>query len=130
MTPRTGRCLCGAITYEFTGDPLWRAHCHCASCRKQTSSPMTSFFCVSLDNFVFTSERPAAFNSSPGVTRKFCRQCGSPIAYQSVARPDQIDIYACTLDDLEDFEPEYHVFWDERVPWLNIEDELEKKEDG
>ncbi|MFZ2005552.1 MAG: hypothetical protein WB697_12720 [Stellaceae bacterium] len=29
----TGRCLCGAIRYEFRGAPEWVVHCHCDSCR-------------------------------------------------------------------------------------------------
>ena len=36
----TGRCLCGAIQYEYSGAPTLVVHCHCESCRRQTSSPV------------------------------------------------------------------------------------------
>lgn len=42
----TGRCLCRAIRYECTGEPILIAHCHCKSCRRQTSSPVTTFILV------------------------------------------------------------------------------------
>ena len=35
-TARTGRCLCGAVTYEITGDPMATAICHCEHCQRQS----------------------------------------------------------------------------------------------
>jgi len=43
---RYGRCLCGAATCQYEGDESWRAHCHCESCRRNTSSPFTTWFGV------------------------------------------------------------------------------------
>ena len=37
-----GRCLCGAVEFEFEGKPNWVAYCHCESCRRNTSSPTTT----------------------------------------------------------------------------------------
>ena len=39
----TGRCLCGAIQFEFAGEAVETTHCHCESCRRQTSSPVATF---------------------------------------------------------------------------------------
>ena len=44
--PVTGRCLCGDIRYQYTGTPVKILHCHCESCRRHASSPITSFVCV------------------------------------------------------------------------------------
>ena len=35
---RTGGCLCGAIRYSVSGDPLHVRRCHCADCRKESGS--------------------------------------------------------------------------------------------
>ena len=43
---RRGHCLCGAIEYQFDEQPNWVAHCHCESCRRATSSPMTTWVSV------------------------------------------------------------------------------------
>ena len=30
----TGHCHCGALRYEVTGNPLYKALCHCEDCRR------------------------------------------------------------------------------------------------
>src|SRR3546814_7486756 len=102
MTTR-GRCLCGEVTYEFDGAENWRAYCHCESCRRNTSSPVTAFFGVSRSAFRFTGKAPAVYASSPGVRRLFCGRCGSPMAYETDRRPQEIDLYALNLEHPEDY---------------------------
>jgi hypothetical protein len=125
---RTGHCLCGAITFAYEGPENWRAHCHCESCRRQTASPVTTFMGVPNGNWRWTGREPALYVSSPGVRRLFCPICGAPVAYDSDAQPDEIHFYAALLDDHSNFAPEDHGFWNERVPWLNIVDDLPKHE--
>ena len=66
------------------------------------------------------------YNSSQGVTRSFCKSCGTPMAFETDQRPDEIDLYAATLDDHSDFTATKHVFWNERVSWLSVADGLPK----
>ena len=40
---RTGSCLCKAIQYEITGDPVVTNLCHCLNCQKWSGSAFTSF---------------------------------------------------------------------------------------
>src|SRR3546814_18152840 len=107
MTTR-GRCLCGEVTYEFDGAENWRAYCHCESCRRNTSSPVTAFFGVSRSAFRFTGKAPAVYASSPGVRRLFCGRCGSPLAYETDRRPQEIDLYALTPEHPEAYRPQAH----------------------
>jgi ribosomal protein S18 acetylase RimI-like enzyme len=120
----TGRCLCGAVRYAFDGPPNWQDHCHCESCRRATSSAFTSYFAASQGRWRWTAGAPARFGSSPGVMRFFCPVCGSQMAYQSAARPDEIDFHAATLDDPTQFRPTAHDHWDEHLPWLHVDDGL------
>ena len=126
MDGGTGRCLCGAVRYRFDGPPNWQAHCHCESCRRATSSPVTSFFAVDHGRLEWSGTERRQYESSPGVIRSFCPRCGSPLTYQSPVRRHEIDLYATTLDDPSAFAPELHVLWDERLPWLHIADSLPK----
>jgi hypothetical protein len=119
-----GRCLCGAIRYEYSGEPMLIAHCHCDSCRRQTSSPMTTFIIVPKAALRFTSGQPKEFASSPGVARSFCGGCGSPIYYRVDDRPTVIDLYACTLEDVTTLAPQCHVHAVEQLPWFEVVDEL------
>jgi hypothetical protein len=128
MTTRTGRCLCGAVRYRFSGAMLWQAHCHCESCRRNTSAPLTTFFAVPKHDFAFEGDEPGTYASSPGVRRRFCRTCGTPMSYEYSGKPDEIHLYAANLDESGDIAPERHDFWNERVPWLSVTDDLPKHE--
>ena len=119
-----GRCLCGAVRYEFEGRPNWAGHCHCESCRRATSAGVSSYFGVSNERWRWTGAAPAAFASSPGVERLFCGRCGSPVAYRSAARSHETDFHAMTLERPDAFSPAFHVFDAERVGWLPIADGL------
>jgi hypothetical protein len=120
----TGRCLCGAVRYEYRGAPAWVLHCHCDSCRRHTSSAVATFVCVDRAGFRFTAGAPAVYASSPGVRRSFCGRCGSPLAYEAERTPDEVHLYAGTLTDIAPLAPEGHVHAEEQLPWLEILDTL------
>ena len=67
----TGHCLCRAISFAYEGEPRWTLNCHCESCRRATSSPMTTWVTVLRDAFRFTRGEPSYYASSPGVRRGF-----------------------------------------------------------
>lgn len=120
----TGRCLCGAVTFQTTGAPRFVGHCHCRSCRRNTGSAVATFVGVLSDQFRYTKGRPKDYGSSPGVTRSFCPDCGTPLTYQAEVYPNEVHIYVSTFDRPEDFSPQLHVFVAEALPWLHIEDDL------
>ena len=124
MSLKRGRCLCGSVTFEYSGEENWRAHCHCESCRRQTSSPFTTFMGVPHGAWRFTGAEPKVYVSSPGVRRLFCGTCGAPVAYEADAFPNEIHFYAASLVDPTTFEPERHVHADERLPWIHLQDGL------
>jgi len=68
----TGHCLCGAIQFEFDGEALETAHCHCESCRRQISSPVATFVTVHASALRITRGQPNEYASSSGVLRSFC----------------------------------------------------------
>lgn len=121
----TGRCLCGHIRYRFSGAPLWVAHCHCESCRRQTSSAVATFVGVQKDQLTYTSATPSSYRSSPGVERLFCPKCGAPIAYENAASyPNETHLYLGTLDDPNAVRATQHVFVAEQLSWFEIDDDL------
>ncbi len=126
MTTRKGRCLCGAVTYEYDGPENWVGHCHCESCRRNCSAPFTTFVGVPNGTWRFTGIEPAAYESSPGVRRLFCPNCGAPVAYDAEKFPDEIHFYLAALEDSSGIEPAFHVFAGEKVPWVVLGDHLPK----
>ena len=120
----TGRCLCGAVRFTAEGEPLWVVHCHCHSCRRNTGSALATFVGFPRARVRYTQGTPATYASSPGVTRSFCAACGTPLSYESERAPGEIHLYVSTLDRPEDFPPQKHVFFAERIPWFDTADDL------
>ncbi len=120
----SGHCLCQATGFTSDEKPNWAAHCHCKSCRRATSSPMTTWISVPRDSFRFTRGKPRQFNSSADVVRSFCQNCGSQLTYENSQLPDEIHIYAALLDDPSQVQPERHVFVEEQLPWADTIDNL------
>ncbi len=123
---KRGHCLCGAVSFVYEGPEIWRGHCHCESCRRNTGSPFTTFFGVPKAAFRYDGKAPKVYHSSVGVRRSFCADCGTPIAYENDAFPDEMHFYAAGLEDSSKFQPEFHVHYAERVPWVALSDSLPK----
>lgn len=127
MAALSGHCLCRSVTFEVRGEILRAGHCHCESCRRATSSPVTTFFTVEKADAEFTGEPLRYYASSPGVSRSFCSACGSPMSYETEDRPGQIDFYVAALGEGSVVDVDAHWYWNERVTWLNCVDDLPKR---
>jgi hypothetical protein len=125
MTRHEGGCLCGAIRFEALGTPRSVFHCHCFSCRRQTGAAMASFAAFQIsDTFRWTKDEPAAYASSPGVTRKFCARCGTPLSYQAEKYADEIHLNIGCFDRADDLVPAAHWHVEEKLPWFETADDL------
>ena len=123
---KKGRCLCGKTSFEYQGDALWCGYCHCESCRRHTASPVTVFIGVPRSAYRYTGLEPGIYESSEGVRRHFCKNCGTPMAFDADRYVDEIHFYIVSLDEPESLAPEFHCHYDERLSWLDISDELAK----
>jgi hypothetical protein len=119
-----GRCLCGAIQFEAVGKPLWVAHCHCHSCRRNTGAAVATFVGLTGEQFNYTTGAPRVFNSSPGVRRSFCGDCGTPLTYEADHHPGEVHVHISTFDRPEAFPPRLHVYFADAIPWLHLDDHL------
>lgn len=124
MAKTQGRCLCGAVSFEYDGPAIWRGHCHCESCRRASGSVMTTFAGFRPAQVKFTGAEPSCFRTDDGVTRSFCPRCGSPIAYENAESPDQIHLQLGLFDDLEQMAPQDHSFRNEKPSWLRADENL------
>ncbi len=124
MSAVTGRCLCGACTFELSGAHNFIGHCHCDSCRRATASPMTTFIGHPDGAWRWTGAAPRMYESSPGNTRGFCGNCGSPMMFAATRFPSETHFYAALLSDPTTVEPEAQYHADERLPWMPAMDAL------
>lgn len=119
-----GRCLCGNVRFQVEGKPVWIGHCHCQSCRRNTGSVLATFVGFKPSQVTYLNGEQGLYESSPGVRRRFCTNCGTPLSYEADKFPNEIHLYLCTLDEPERYVPQFHVFYSERVPWFEVADNL------
>jgi hypothetical protein len=121
-----GHCLCGAVSWEYTGAETWACFCHCDDCRRNCAAPVVAFIGVPLDVFKWTGTAPKVYASSKGVKRHFCDACGTPMAFEAERYVGEIHLYATALEKPETFTPEFHVHYTEKLEWLHMADDLPK----
>ena len=132
--PRRGRCRCGDVRFQVTGQPYLVEYCHCRSCRHTVGAPLMAWAGFKRDAFALTGGRPRAYQSSPGVVRSFCGRCGSSLTLADERFPEEIYLALAAFDDTEAPPPEIHIWRSERLPWLETTDDLPRyvqfKSDG
>ena len=69
-----GGCLCGAVRFRVTAEPLAAYYCHCTMCQKNGGGPFMVGATVPIEAFAFTNGAPKAYESSPGFMRLSCSQ--------------------------------------------------------
>lgn len=108
---------------------LWAAFCHCEDCRRAASSDYVSWFGVRRETVVWQGPR-RTYASSPGVTRSYCSECGTPLSFETEVFADETHLYAASLDDPSLYRPTAHIFWSEKLPWVEPADGLPKHPKG
>ncbi len=128
----TGGCLCGAVRFHVTKEPVFAYYCHCSMCRKSCGGPFLPCATVPIEGFAFTKGKPAAYESAPGNLRLFCGACGSPVGFRVAAAedPKYTDFNLGCLDDPDLIKPEFHMHTSSQVSWCEIDDGLPRHAEG
>ena len=112
---RTGRCLCGAVTFVARDVESKVSACHCGMCRRWTGGPL---FVVGNAGVTWTGEEHIkTFTSSQWAERGFCSQCGTALFYRLTAPgPHQgaVQLAFGALDEQSGFELEKEWFIDRK----------------
>lgn len=123
----SGSCLCGAVKYAIDAPIESATHCHCSQCRKGHGAAFGTYGTVRWSSFrwVQGEDAVAHYHSSPGVTRTFCKQCGSTLQwYSDHANPDWVGITLGTLDTPLGEIPQKHIYSESKADWYAIADGL------
>ncbi|MFQ6005334.1 MAG: GFA family protein [Woeseia sp.] len=120
----TGGCLCGAVRYGSSDEPVEAGYCHCRMCQRLSGSAVLPWVSFATGSIAYTEGSPKIYKSSGFGQREFCPECGSQIAYRRTDNPATVEINAGTLDDPSAMMPEHHIWCDSQLPWFDTADDL------
>ena len=119
-----GHCLCKKVGYSIAGEVRNLCYCHCESCRRAAGSVSVAWGTVDYSHFRITKGQLATVNSSQGVERGFCGDCGSALTYRHQLRSNEIDFTLATLEQPSAMAPQSHIWVQDKLPWVKIADGL------
>ena len=125
----TGGCLCGAVRYRATAQPIVTRVCWCRVCQYVGAGSGTVNVCfpsaaVSTEGVLQDYELTA--DSGNRMHRRFCPACGTHVFTASEARPHLVFVRVGTLDDPEIAQPAMTI-WTESAPsWACFDERLPK----
>jgi hypothetical protein len=117
MQINEGGCLCSAIRFRISGEPIYSSICHCATCRRASAAPAVAWLTFDRGQIEILSGQPRTYRSSLGVVRQFCGTCGSQLLYENAASPTTVDITTSSMDNPNLFPPNLEVWLEHRVSW-------------
>ncbi len=124
---RTGRCLCGAVSYTAKGLEGTMAACHCGMCRRWSGGPLLA---IGFGDIVWVGEdKITTYTSSEWAERGFCSKCGSSLFYRFTSPgPNQgrEHIAFGTMDDQSGFEMTFEYFIDLKPDAYTLAGECKK----
>jgi hypothetical protein len=122
-----GSCLCGAVTYEVSGEPKRFYHCHCSRCRKVSGTGHASNLFVQPGTLKWLSGeslvREFKVPEAQRFTNSFCTTCGSRMP-RAAAAMGFVLIPAGSLDVEPPITPQARIFVGSRAAWSCTEGEL------
>ena len=130
--PYSGRCLCEAVHFRVTQEPLTIYACHCTDCQKRSGSAFGLSMWIHRSAIEVTKGEPAIHKSTgaDGKLRlaKICGQCGTRMWSEPPARPDFAVMRPGTLDDTSWVQPVAHIWTRSAQPWFVFPEGVPKYE--
>ena len=119
----TGSCLCGAVTFEVSGELKPPDACHCSQCRKVSGHYWASTDIPRAALKVNGEHNVAWFRSSEKVQRGFCSTCGSTLFWDPIQK-DWIAVSMGAFDAPTDSRLEKHIYVADKGDYYEIKDGL------
>ncbi len=118
--PLTGSCLCGAVRYEASAEPVFSGHCYCTDCQKETGGGHLTIAAVPDSTVKITG--PTSMFSKLGASgqpteRTFCSKCGSTLLSRPRAIAGMTLLRAGTLDNPSQITPGMSIYTSRAQTW-------------
>jgi hypothetical protein len=127
ILPITGGCLCKAVRYSVSTQPLAIRQCWCRDCQYWAAGLASVNLIFAADALALTGSLTkfvSVADSGNRMTRGFCPTCGTPVTSVSDARPELVIVRAGTLDDTSMTRPSLAIWTDSAPAWAHHNPEL------
>jgi hypothetical protein len=127
-TPFTGGCMCGAIRYECSTEPIIMGNCHCRDCQRATGTAFAAAMLVPRNAVTIAGDvkyYDVTGDSGSIVSRGFCPTCGSRL-FSKPPIPELMGIMAGSLDAPSEFQPGMDCYTVSAQPWDYLNPDLPK----
>lgn len=129
VLPLTGGCVCGSVRYTASATPFAADYCHCDTCRRSSGAPVSAWMDFKTEQVTIEGQIDE-FQSSENIYRGFCPKCGTRLTFRHVDYPQYTTLTVSSLDNPNSVSPTYHIYTEESVDWLDINDNLPRYERG
>lgn len=130
MSERTGGCLCGAVRYRLSAEPVVSRVCWCRDCQRLAGNGTVNaiFPSAAIEVTGTTAEYTSTADSGNQVRRRFCPRCGSQLFADSSGRPGLTVVRLGTLDDPSSVTPSANIWAGSAPAWACLDPRLERFE--
>jgi hypothetical protein len=122
--PYPAKCLCGAVQFRVTEEPLTLYACHCTDCQKRSGSAFGLSMWVPRAAIEVTAGETAlqVLKGADGRGRpgRMCAQCGARLWSEPEKRATLAVVRAGTLDDTSWLRPIAHIWTRSAQPWFAL----------
>lgn len=131
MPAITGGCICKAVRYTVSAQPVMTRQCWCRDCQYWGAGSSTVNVIFPTDAVSFTGEMrrfTSLADSGNILHRQFCPTCGTPTTSASEARPHFLILRAGTLDDPTLVSPAMDIWTASAPAWACLNPDLPRTE--
>lgn len=126
---RTGGCLCGAIRYRVSHEPLFLHACHCTDCQTTSGSAFSTTWITENSSVELLQGTTEVLDTISGSGKCYelsaCGACGSGLwAVLRDSREDLLFLRAGTLDETDQLVPMAHIYTRSKQAWVILPDNV------
>jgi hypothetical protein len=123
--PYAGGCLCGALRYRVTAEPLTIYACHCTDCQRRTGTAYALSMVVPRESVVLAQGTPVEYQvplpDGRVKTGRACGNCSTRLWGEPVKAPQVAIVQPGTLDDTSWVRPVAHIWTRSAMPGTAFE---------
>ena len=124
FSPRPGGCVCGAVRYELTVDPVTFYACHCTDCQTATGASFALSMIVAREAIALVQGEPELHECRLDDGREKrayrCSACNTTLWGAPSKFPNLLNLQPGTLDDTSWLRPAGHIWTRSAQSWFPL----------